>query len=787
MLTGLLLAAVAGCRNDQDPYDLAALLTGGEVPAFTLDFSGVGVQNRGGEMEAALLGVIHLSQNTLYCAFEDLSLPVVAEALHLARLRNVDVRIGLDADQAQGYSERIYGPRIGDRIIAGNAGSGRVSMNVCVGDRKRVFVAGSPPTRAGFYLQSSFWAYAQSDPEEGVARKFNSVMDLVINRSFGSTKQRLDRRNYYLTGDLDVGIYSAPEESPLEFMAPRAYEAQRSVRIYSSEFFASKSDSSSDLRESGDLAYDTLNGRAGLRMILGSSSAYMTPDENSDVETNEGNSLRYLLNRGQDVRVAGGEWARSGISLMLIDQESARPMLAIGSFPFSAKSNSAHDGFMFVIEDRELADRALAFFESLAGRSISVAGSSAVAAPLGLEVVISEINWMGGYRADLSGTNFEYFELYSNAAAPLHLGGWTFECGAAGAFTTIATLPQGLVIGPGQYMVFTDDSSSNLILDTAHARPDFGSSDEINNTTTDQCRLRDASGTVVDLAGETGLPFSGRSDAYGLNDASAFIRRSMERINLAARGDSVSNWSTNTGLAYEQNLNIGAEFLDRSYGTPGLPNTVGVTPGAGPRPIGQLARADEKLLVWETNYDTSPNDDTNDEYVEILNNSDETINLAGGELWYMNTTPTASRIITFGAVQLQPGAVLIVISNNTAGNVQGAAVCSGIHQHADGASVSMSNTGGTALLLRAGKGSTGATATFLQGAGLAGLNSDADILDFVGWETATLAETGAANAGATADRSISRSIAQSAANRDTNNNAADFAVSAAGNGTPCVP
>jgi hypothetical protein len=83
---------------------------------------------------------------------------------------------------------------------------------------------------------------------------------------------------------------------------------------------------------------------------------------------------------------------------------------------------------------------------------------SGQAAPVGLNtsVVISEFRVRGP-----SGGNDEFVEVYNNADAPVNIGGWKLKASnSAGATSTRATVPGGIVIPPRGHFLFVNSSAS---------------------------------------------------------------------------------------------------------------------------------------------------------------------------------------------------------------------------------------------------------------------------------------------------------------------------------------
>ncbi|HNL01811.1 MAG TPA: lamin tail domain-containing protein, partial [Leptospiraceae bacterium] len=190
-----------------------------------------------------------------------------------------------------------------------------------------------------------------------------------------------------------------------------------------------------------------------------------------------------------------------------------------------------------------------------------------------MEVVLSEINWMGSYDPSGSNSSSEYIELYNTTSRNINISGWVVQCGNGGAFaTTVMTAPAQTVIGPGQFMVFAQSTSNPL----AQYHYQVGGWGAIPNTITDQCRLTDGAAggnTVVDVAGVSGVAFTSIPARLGVNDSTNLVKRSMERTDLRASGANTTNWHSNSNSSYLQNLNFNSDRIDNTFGTPGYANS----------------------------------------------------------------------------------------------------------------------------------------------------------------------------------------------------------------------
>ncbi len=597
---GLALCLLPHCLWDiDDPENLLQNLLNGRYPLMFTVLSENG--GKGREIEDLLTGFLLLpARSTVRCSFEDVNAPGVLDALFSAQLRGIDIKIGLDEDSKWGIGYTALASYLqtasGDdqRLFLGNAGTDKqVSLNLCVADDTRVWVATAPPTALDLSRATAFGMYFQS-PDDGLARKFKDELDLITHGAFGSAKQQRNRRNHWLIQDIDVGAYTAPADDPVEgFMVKRVIGAKDNIRLFSTTWFSNELDSN-DLRETNDLAHEIRANKAGFKEVMVSGYA----DQASDPDAASGlNSMAYMRANGGATRyVLPGQWGGNGLNLLITDQGQKGSQVFVSSAPFAAATDSSHDGVLFVFEDDGLVNRFTDFYEGIKSKAILFPeGQSAHTSTTGSrEVVISEILWSGGYNLDQTSRDSEYFELYNTTNRTLNISGWKFQCKTTGAFTsTDYTIPDRTFIAPGEFLLFSDTSS--IVIDA------FTTSSMSIASTVTQCRLIDGATTVVDLAGDGLNAFDDNDTVTGRSDAVNFIRSSMERITLTSAGDDLLNWHTAI-RGFETNYNFVGDFAHRTFGTPGYGNSA---------PPATAAQA--TVLINEIKVGNAPPED----YVEL--------------------------------------------------------------------------------------------------------------------------------------------------------------------------
>jgi hypothetical protein len=636
------------CSNKKDSKKgLLNNILNGWSEQFFMRSSESGSANNGNDAETLLKQVLQSGSKKIYCSFEDINLLGVVDVLREAMSKKIDVRIGIDEDNREQIGYRLLSEFLstrgeGRRLWIGNKGEAQVYMNICVVDDKRVFLSTAPPTLQGFYNESSFYFYIQG-PEDGIVKKFGQTMDLITNGAFGSSKQKLNQRNHFLIQNADIGIYFAPEEKPIDFIQKRVTAAKNSVQIYSTEFYSNKVDSDFSVRTFTDIAYELVSNPSISKQIIGSYSAINSIDPTADGDCDMNsyigltcdatkptgtssnnprglNSLLYLKKNAINPFILGSDWPGNGLNLTLIDSGSNAPMAFISSHPYSSRASSSHDGTMIVLEDKGLVAQVKSFYDRLTSRSVNNISDTGEASKY-LDIVISELNWMGGFKQGKI-NDFEYLELYNNTNQTVNISGWKFQCGVNGVFTTIFTLPIKTIIGPNQYFLIVDSAST--MVDKAHLKLNWGGGDKIENSFTDQCQILNNGNISIDIAGEIGIPFLLNSLKTGFINIDAKQIRSMERNNLQSAGNTIQNWHTNSNNSYRNNVNIQAQHLDGTFGTPGYRNS-GILdlPPYNRNP----ARA---LVINEVGID-DPN--SNDQWVEIFNPTESEIDLIANNVF----------------------------------------------------------------------------------------------------------------------------------------------------------
>ncbi len=466
------------------------------------------------------------------------------------------------------------------------------------------------------------------------------------------------------------------------------------------------------------------------------------------------------------------------MSFLVMDGNTGGRMSFLSSHPYSKRTDSSHDGFTFVFEGLRFSSELTAFYDSLRARSYGKPSTSGddITSAGGMEVVISEINWMGGYENDGSSDSGEYVEFFNNQSSPVNVSGWKFICNN-GADATIFTFPSSTVIAPGEYFLVSRNTGE--FVDRAHL---FMSTWTTIPDDSQTCRLEDANGTVVDTAGSAPRTFASLSSYFGLDDTTNKINKSMERISMTTSGTSIANWHTNSHTSWNQNYNIDPNNIQRTFGTPGYANSTNNTSGTVPESVVNLNAGD--ILITEVHFDVDTASgfeggggtlctEAEDEFIEILNNTNKKIDMGGATLQYGNSSGNFNIDYTFpSGYELAAGARVVVVAQDA--GCYNSTSLSGVNALFDGMTAwSLSGTGATFALVKNAVDLPDGQAGPAINAG-----TTAGVLDYVGTATnSNVYET--AQAPDCTDQSLVRTVPTT----DTDNNSADFSCGTA-NGTP---
>src|SRR3989338_8240858 len=272
-------------------------------------------------------------------------------------------------------------------------------------------------------------------------------------------------------------------------------------------------------------------------------------------------------------------------------------------------------------------------------------------------VVINEIAWAG---TDASATD-EWIELYNTENNPIDISSWRL---VSSDDSPDIIFSEGTIIQANSYFLIerTDDNTVSDITDDLAAG--FGQGG-LNNAG-EMVRLFDSAGTVVDIVGGIG-------EAWYFGDSTS--KNSMERIDPMKLGNIASNWKSFSGTPI--NKDASGNLV---YGTPKAKNSTVVqvvvstsggggggggssssptptpsptpsptpTPSPSPGPEGDTANLGDIVINEITWIGTASS--ANDEWIELRNTTNETIDLNNWTLRSEDGTPDITLTGTIGSL-----------------------------------------------------------------------------------------------------------------------------------------
>ena len=239
------------------------------------------------------------------------------------------------------------------------------------------------------------------------------------------------------------------------------------------------------------------------------------------------------------------------------------------------------------------------------------------------DVSISEIN----YNADPGNPGGEFLEIANHGLTPVNIGNWVVDQAVSFVF------PSGTTLGAGEHIVLANNAETAAAF---YGVPIFGEYLGRLANGGDTIVLKNATLTIVDLVKyDDDAPWPTEADGGG---------PSLELIDPELDNNDFNNWG-----------------LGQPY-SPGVPNTPSSGGVVGEVAISEIMykprREEDRVKFDRVNLGsyTEQGDDLRGEYVEVINVSNSTINLAG---WAF----TDGIDYTFGNVSFAPGETLLLAAN----------------------------------------------------------------------------------------------------------------------------
>jgi beta-lactamase superfamily II metal-dependent hydrolase len=241
------------------------------------------------------------------------------------------------------------------------------------------------------------------------------------------------------------------------------------------------------------------------------------------------------------------------------------------------------------------------------------------------KVVFSEIFY------DTPGTDSieEWMELYNNSDLTVDISGWTITDNNGGGGTY--TIPSGTTMKPNSYLTIAKDSAGFNAL-YGYDADIYGGFPGLNNSG-DAVLLKDTEDGLVDTAAWEGGASLGVPDGWGSTSApNASTGKTIVRTDVTVDTDTFNDWS----IALNN----------------GNPQTQGGVPG-------------DSVLFSEIFYDT-PGVESNEEWIELYNNSPADVDLGG---WAIVDNNTAGYTYTFPSGTIIKTGTYLTVARNSGGFV----------------------------------------------------------------------------------------------------------------------
>lgn len=267
-------------------------------------------------------------------------------------------------------------------------------------------------------------------------------------------------------------------------------------------------------------------------------------------------------------------------------------------------------------------------------------------------IIINEVAWAGTIASDTD----EWIELYNPGTASINITGWTLSSGSSFSITLAGAIPAG-----GYFLLERTDNDT--VKDIAADQIFSGS---LTNTGM-ALQLKATSGSVIDTANNSGGAWPAGNNT---------TRCSMERRPGTNYPDTSIYWITNSGV-----LKNGKDASDNdicgtprninwaNYVTP-TPTSVGPTrtPTKTRTPTPIPAAKISQVIINEfmphprSDWNNDGLVDSGDEFIELMNVGNASINLQG---WRLDDQNGDSSPYTLGSVDLAPGARLVFFASQT--------------------------------------------------------------------------------------------------------------------------
>lgn len=547
------------------------------------------------------------------------------DAIIRAHKRGVDVRVAGDAGHFQsgeeGYAalEKHHIP-----MQFGNRSSIMHNKFIII-DNRFVFVGTGNFTGTGFRRNINNWVFIDSQP---LAEDFQAEFEQMFHGRYSNQKNRINNGNRYQVGDTTVDVYFSPQEDVIGRMLEELNNVNESIHFQIFAFTKDRiggqfirqhrkfMDKNAELAEQGELPDDWRTSMSPREWPYKVTGILDRSQVHGNGQYHEGYRLQAFgvpmrLDNNESSVIPGDYQAGGGrlhTKTMILDAGTENARVITGSFNWSAAASVSNDEVLMVLHGRDIAREYMEVFDNLWRESRSISGGfcQIMDTPRPAcskqidpgDVVFSEIHWDGwnGRRdpQDHTGrlgerdqiTNDEFIELHNTTDRAINLSMWTITNGK----DFKVGFPPGTVISPGEYFLVLDHNiesySENKPQRGKHA---FQNGDFVLNTANDprfhrleiknaslSLDLRDATGQVIDKAGNGTPPFYG-GRTPGPNNETVENVHSMERRipedGQIPSGRKQESWYSSNASGEEEQQNINPKYRDFITATPGAPNS----------------------------------------------------------------------------------------------------------------------------------------------------------------------------------------------------------------------
>lgn len=572
-----------------------------------------------------LVHQIDEAKNSIDVCIYGFSKDNIIDAIIRAHDRGVEVRVAGDARHLQ-YRAHGYEALVERQIPMQVGNQFHIMHNkFFIIDDRFVWVGTGNITTTGFGRNNNNWVYMDSEP---IASDFKAEFEQMFSGRFSKAKERIDNGERYQVGDTDVEVYFSPQEDGMGVIREELDKAHTSIHF---QIFAfTKDEVGSDfvkkheqfMRENAELDPNfkdkpVTEWPKKVVGLLDRSQVHGNGQYHEGYRlTARGVPMR--LDANENSRLPGDYQAGGGrlhTKTMILDYGTPDARVLTGSFNWSSAATISNDEVLLVLRGERVVENFMEGFREMWSLSRTLDGGwcyymmpdengdrptcSDEAGPG--SVVISEVHWDGwndqidpsdhtGTRDDVS--NDQFIELYNPTDRPINLSMWTLTGGKevtigdekVGGDVKVGFTP-GTVIEPGEYFLVLDH---NVVPysegDPQRGHHAFVNPDFVLNMANDPrfprlnlknmgffIDLRDATGEIIDVAGDRGPAFFGGRKETSRGVVNYSMERKIAADGSVGDGMKVDSWKASS--VEQGGQNVHPDYRDIIMATPGEANS----------------------------------------------------------------------------------------------------------------------------------------------------------------------------------------------------------------------